>query len=136
MRKHFLALLLAFASIAAHADIVDITPADIARLSTGGATLIDVRTRSEWQESGVIAGSQLITLVDEQGRTDAAAWLSKVKQASRPEQAVILICRSGRRSLAGAQLLTQQGGYRKVYNVSGGMGAWLAERRPVVAPGK
>jgi rhodanese-related sulfurtransferase len=137
MLKQLLAIpLLCLAAVGARADIINISPADVARLAAAGGVVIDVRTQGEWQESGVIAGSKLITLVDESGRTDAPAWLAKVKAVARPEQAPILICHSGRRSLIGAQLLERQGAYKTIYNVRGGMSAWQAERRPVVAAPK
>lgn len=136
MFRKIAATLLGLAACSAHAEIINISTAEAARLSAGGTTVIDVRTSGEWRESGVIAGSKLLTLIDERGQTDAAGWLAKVKTVAKTEQPVLLICRSGRRSQAAAQLLSEQGGYRQVYNVSGGMNAWTIERRPVVASGK
>lgn len=137
MFKHLLATaLFCLAAVGVRAEVINVGTADVARLAAAGGVLIDVRTKGEWQESGVIAGSKLLTLVDENGQTDAPAWLAKVKAVAKPEQAVVLICHSGRRSQIGAQLLAQQGSYKTIYNVRGGMSAWQAERRPVVAPGK
>lgn len=137
MFKTFIAaVLLCLATAAVRAEVINVSTTDVPRLAAAGSIIIDVRTKGEWQESGVIAGGKLITLVDENGQSDAPAWLAKVKAVAKPEQAVVLICHSGRRSQIGAQLLAQQGAYKTVYNVRGGMSAWLAERRPVVASGK
>lgn len=136
LKQLLAAALLGLSALAAQADIVNIDTAETARLAAAGTTVIDVRTRAEWQESGVIANSKLITFVNEQGKTDPAAWLAQVKAVSKPGQAVVLICRSGRRSQAAAQLLVQQPGFPTIYNSSGGMDAWRKENRPVVAPGK
>lgn len=118
------------------ADVVNIDSAQLARLAASGAVLVDIRTEGEWQEGGVIAGSQLLTFFDERGRSEPARWLEKLKSVAGPEQPVILICRSGNRTRAATQFLAQQAGYRTVYNVSGGISAWTREGRPVVPPGK
>ena len=78
-----------------------------------------------------VQGSRLITYVDERGRVDAPAWLVKVQAVARPDQPVIVICRSGNRTRAASRLLSEQAGYRKVYNVKDGMRAWVQEGRPV-----
>ncbi|MGI8313677.1 rhodanese-like domain-containing protein [Halobacillus mangrovi] len=40
------------------------------------------------------------------------------------EHSVVLVCQSGMRSSKAAKLLKKQG-YKKLYNVKGGMGAWV-----------
>ncbi|MFC5302295.1 rhodanese-like domain-containing protein [Azospira restricta] len=123
------AALLAFG---ARAEVIDIDNAELARLSAAGVPVIDIRTEGEWKETGVVPGSRLITLFDEQGRADAPAWLAKVKGVAGPEQPVIVICRSGNRTRAASQLLSQQAGYRTVYNVKAGIRAWAGDNRPLV----
>jgi len=127
----FLSLLLAFSL---RAEVIDIDNAELARLSAAGVPIIDIRTAAEWQQSGVVAGSKLITYVDERGRVDAPAWLAKVQGVATADQPVIVICRSGNRTRSASQLLAQQAGYQKVYNVKDGMRAWMDEGRPVTAP--
>jgi len=46
---------------------------------------------------------------------------------------VIVICRSGNRTRAVSQFLSQQAGYVKVYNVKYGIRGWLKEGRPVTS---
>lgn len=126
--------LFAICALNAHAEVVNIDNAEIARLAASGAALIDIRTAPEWKETGVIAGAKLLTFFDAQGRVDAPAWLAQLKAASKAGQAIVLVCRSGNRSRTAAQFLTQQAGFKTVYNASGGMIAWSREGRPVVAP--
>lgn len=129
MIRNFLFTLLAtLFAFAAHADIVDIDNAELARLALAGVPVIDVRTEGEWKESGVVPGSKLITLFDAQGKADPA-WLTKVKSVAKPDQPVVIICRSGNRSMVASQMLAQQGGYPKVYNVKGGIRTWAKEGR-------
>lgn len=126
-----LAVVAALLAVPAHADVVDIDNAELARLAAAGVPVIDIRTESEWKETGIVPGSRLITLFDERGRADAPAWLEKVRSVAPPEQPVIVICRSGNRTKAASQLLSQQAGYRTVYNVKAGIRAWAGEKRPL-----
>ncbi len=119
-------------SLGLHAEVVNVDNAELARLAASGAALIDIRTAPEWKETGVIAGSKLLTFFDDRGRVDAPAWLEHVKSITRPGQAVVLICRSGNRSRTAAQFLSQRPGYKTVYNVTGGINVWSREGRPVV----
>lgn len=135
MTKSALAsVLLAMSALSAHAEVVNIDNAEMARLAASGAALIDIRTAPEWKETGVIAGAKLLTFFDAQGRVDAPVWLQQLKAASKTGQAVVLVCRSGNRSRTAAQFLAQQAGFKTVYNATGGMIAWSREGRPVVAP--
>ena len=49
------------------------------------------------------------------------------------DRPVVIICRSGNRTKAVSQFLSQQAGYAKVYNVRDGIKAWIKEGRPVTA---
>lgn len=126
--------LLGFFALAARAEVVAIDNAMLTKLTASGVPVVDVRTESEWKESGVVAGSRLFTFFDAAGRSDPPAWLAQIKTVAKPDQPVIVMCRSGRRSLAAAQYLSDQAGYKTVYNLAKGMNGWLGEGRPVVPP--
>lgn len=130
MIRIFALLAAALFALSTRAEVVDIDNAELARLAAAGVPVIDIRTAGEWKETGIVAGSRLITLFDERGRADAPAWVDKVKGVARPEQPVVLICRSGNRTRAATQLLTQNG-YTKIYNVKDGIRAWAKEGRPL-----
>ena len=132
MRRLLLGTGLLLAAIAARADIVDIDNAELAKLAAAGVPVIDIRTRPEWEETGILPGSHLLTFFDERGKAEPAAWLAKAKAIAKPGDPVIVICRSGNRTKALSQFLSQQAGYAKVYNVRNGIRAWLQEGRPVV----
>ena len=132
--KTIVAALFCLATLGVRADIVNVDNAELARLAASGVAVIDIRPEGEWKETGVIAGSKLMTFFDEKGRADPPAWLEKVKTVAKPDQPVILICRSGNRTRAATQFLAQQAGYKTVYNASGGMNAWGREGRSVVPP--
>ena len=132
MRKILLLCCLAFSALVARAEVIDIDNAQLAQLVKDGVPVIDIRLQSEWEETGIVAGSQLLTFFDERGRHDAPAWLEKLKPVAGPSQPVIVICRSGNRTKPVSQFLSQQAGYGKVYNVKSGIKSWIAGGNPVV----
>lgn len=131
MIKHLLAVVLSLFSLVARAEVINIDNAELARLAASGVPVIDIRTVGEWKTTGVIAGSKQLTFFDEQGNA-IPGWLEKAKAVAKPDQPVILICRSGNRTKAASQFLSQQAGYKTVYNVSKGLNGWVGEGKPLV----
>jgi rhodanese-related sulfurtransferase len=81
--------------------------------------LVDVRSPDEFRR-GALPGSTLIPFWDfTKGRYD----LPKDKP-------ILLVCAVGGRSLAVGQLLNAKG-YREVYNLKGGLEAWVDQRVPL-----
>lgn len=132
MFRFLLACLILVSAFGARAEIIDIDNAKLASLSSSGVPVIDIRTAPEWEETGIVPGSHLLTLFDERGNSDPAAWLEKVKAIAKPGDPVIVICHSGGRTRAASQFLSKQG-YAKVYNVKQGITAWAGENRPLAA---
>ena len=130
MRYLIFACLLAVSALA-RAEVIDIDNAQLEKLSQSGVPVIDIRLQSEWEDTGIVAGSKLLTFFDEKGRSDAGAWLDKVKPIAKPNEPVIVICRSGNRTKPVSQFLSQQAGYTTVYNVKSGIKGWIAGGMPV-----
>ena len=126
MYRLLLSCLLALASLGARAEIIDIDNATLERLLKDGVPLVDIRTQPEWEETGIVAGSHLLSFFDENGRSDGPAWLEKLQPLATAKRPVILICRSGNRSRAASRFLDQQAAYRTVYNVKEGINGWVA----------
>lgn len=120
-------------AFAVHAEVIDIDNAELARLAASGIPIIDIRTRPEWEETGIVPGSHLLTFFDERGNADPAKWLEKAKTIAQPGDSVIVICRTGNRTKALSQFLSQRVGYAKVYNVRQGIVAWGREGRPITS---
>jgi hydroxyacylglutathione hydrolase len=83
--------------------------------------VLDVREQSEWQE-GHIADATSVPF-------------HKVRAAAGsldPNRLSAVICGSGTRSMIAASIL-QALGFKSVFNVEGGMGAWNAAHLPIVA---
>jgi rhodanese-related sulfurtransferase len=132
MRRILLLCCLALATVAARAEVIDIDNAQLAQLMKNGVTVVDIRTQPEWDETGILPGSKLLTFFDERGRADPVAWLEKLKPLAQPGDPVVVICRSGNRTKPVSQLLSQQAGYAKVYNVKSGIKGWLNDKGAVI----
>ena len=132
MRQLFITLCLSLGSLFAHAEVINIDNSELDTLVKSGVPVIDIRLQSEWEETGIISGSQLLTFFDERGQHDAAAWLEKVKPIAKPDDPVIVICRSGNRTKPVTQFLSQQAGYSRVYNVKNGIKDWIANGGQVI----
>lgn len=130
MLRFLVTCLLLVSASGVRAEIIDVENAELASLSSSGVPLIDIRTTPEWEETGIVPGSHLITLFDERGNADPAAWLEKVKAVAKPGDPVIVMCRSGNRTRTASQILAKQG-YSKVYNVRRGISGWIKESRPI-----
>ncbi len=134
LRKSFLICILLFSSIVVFAnDVQHISNQDLKLHLQQGVPIIDVRTTSEWNKTGVVEGSHLIMFYDEQGKYDLNAWLAKVASVADKNKPVILICHSGGRSKQLANYLTKVVGYESVYNVKKGIVYWIKKNNPVVA---
>ena len=115
------------------AEIAHVDGAALERLMRSGVPVVDVRTAAEWDKTGIVEGSHLLTFFDENGRYDVGAWMTKFAAIAGPDRPVALICHSGGRSKAVSRLLDRQFRYRRVYNVEGGIAKWMKEGRPTVA---
>ena len=93
--------------------------------------VIDVRTTSEWEDTGVVEDSHLLMFYDEKGKYDLKKWLADVAAIAEKDQPVILICHSGSRSRQLAKYLTKVVGYKKVYNVKRGIQSWIKKNNHV-----
>lgn len=132
MRRFLLFGCLVLSALLARAEVIDIDNAELAQLIKSGVTVIDIRTQPEWEETGIVPGSKLLTFFDERGRADPAAWLEKLKPLARPGDPVVVICRSGNRTRPVSQLLSQQAAQGKVYNVRNGIKGWIGSGGAVV----
>jgi len=127
------AVLLGLSVTLARAEVVEISSEQLKALIKQGTPVVDLRTAGEWRETGVVKGSQLITLFDEQGRADAAAWARQIDKVAPAGKPLVLICRSGNRSGVAAQMLDKAGYKGPIYNVKAGISGWIREGEAVVS---
>ena len=126
MCKKYIALLALFLCVSvAQAELEHITVQQLSVLMKQGVTVIDIRTPEELQQTGIIDGSHPIMFFDQKGKPHIEQWMQKTDDLIDPEQAVILICRSGNRTTSVGTFLSNQLGFKKVYSVKGGIKSWL-----------
>jgi rhodanese-related sulfurtransferase len=134
-----LALVFCLCTLAARADDGSIMSADEAwqRAEAGELTIIDVRTESEWDETGIPPDAKRASLFYAYGLPNID-FVDEVRDATGGdyEQPVALICAAGVRS-ALARALLEADGFVQVYDIGEGMlgsgdgPGWLARGLPV-----
>ncbi len=115
MKKIMLLMMLAVSFVWAELRQVDASEAIV----KSGIQIVDIRTKPEWQETGVIKDSILITFFDEQGRYDVQAFMNELNKHVTKDKEFALICRTGNRTSMVSEFLSKQG--YKVINLQGGI---------------
>lgn len=102
----------------------NIDNATLKTLRQRGVKIVDIRRKDEWQGTGVVQGSKLLTAFDSSGRF-IPSFPKQFQAYVDIDEEVILICRTGNRSSVLAHALSENAGYRKVYNVTSGIVDWI-----------
>ena len=116
------------------AGIHEVNNDEIKILMDKGIPLIDIRTKNEWHQTGVINKSKLLTFFDKDGNYNIEEWTSKLKKIANNKDPVIIICRSGRRSRIVANHLDQKLLYSTVYHATNGIISWIDDKKRTVKP--
>ncbi|MCI4399919.1 MAG: rhodanese-like domain-containing protein [Campylobacteraceae bacterium] len=112
----------------------DISADEVAMFaSSGDALIVDVRTKEEWEQTGVLQNATLITYFDNQARALKDEFMKSLNEVTKGDKnkQIVLVCRTGLRSKLVAGILDREG-YKNVYNYKDGMLNWLVEGRAVV----
>ena len=125
IKKNIATLALLLSLSVAEAELEHISVDQLAALMQQDVTVIDIRTPEEWQQTGIVAGSHPIMFFDKKGKPHVEEWMQQSAWLIDPEQALILICRSGNRTTSVGTFLSNQLGFKKVYSVKGGIKSWL-----------
>jgi rhodanese-related sulfurtransferase len=99
--------------------VAEVTPEEARAKQKAGAVIVDVREPYELRE-GYIPGAVHIPL----------GSLSRRLKELDPSKELVIVCRSGNRSITAAQIM-QQGGFPQVSSMAGGMINWTRQRFPV-----
>ncbi len=130
--QSILGAIVLWAATSVQADVAQLSNAELKTMVDKGIAVIDVRRLDEWQKTGVVEGSHLMTFFDERGRYDAQAWLSKLDKIVKKDQPFIVICAAGVRSKSITHLLDTRLGYTGVHNVTRGIDKWINDGQSVV----
>ncbi|MDA9620823.1 rhodanese-like domain-containing protein [Pelagibacteraceae bacterium] len=115
------------------ADVVDVNNEQIVELSKTNIPIVDVRSSSEWDQTGVIPTSILLTFFDKEGNYDLDEWYQKLRLEIDEDVPIILVCRSGNRSRIIADMMDKQFD-NIIYNAKRGITSWIDEKFIIVKP--
>lgn len=99
-----------------------------------GVTMIDIRLPEQWEETGVIPGSHLLTLFDKNQRFSPSTFDKMAEIAGGKDKPIILLSQTGRRSTTALRVMTEQLGFTNVYHAASGISGWQVHRKPMVKP--
>jgi rhodanese-related sulfurtransferase len=116
-----------------------VTPVEAHELHAAGlATIVDVRTRSEYEDIGHVEGTELIEWRLDGEREPDPRFLYRLARRHGRDEPLLLLCRSGVRSHYAAELAASAG-FTRAYNVLDGFEkGWLPAGLPGItsaAPG-
>ena len=117
----------------AFADVVDINNKQIIELSNTNIPIVDVRSKTEWEQTGVIQTSILLTFFDKEGNYDLNEWYEKLLLEINEGEPIILMCRSGNRSRIIAEMMDQEFD-NVIYNAKRGIMSWINDKLITVKP--
>jgi len=103
---------------------INITP-DKELLENSDMVIVDIRTKGEWMQTGVVPGCKTITFFDERGGYDAEGFLKQMDELGGKDVEIGLICRTGARTSQVANFMAQQG--YNVKNLVGGVMKLMSE---------
>ena len=115
------------------ADIVDVNNEQIKELSKINIPIVDVRRSSEWDQTGVVPKSILLTFFDKEGKYNFDEWYEKLRLEIDEGKPIILICRTGRRTKIIAEMMDKKFD-NVIYNAKNGITSWINEKLIIVKP--
>ncbi|SFV62188.1 rhodanese-like domain protein [hydrothermal vent metagenome] len=88
--------------------------------------IIDIRTPSEWKETGIIKGSHTIMFFNERGQYNINKFVSDVNKIVKKGEKFAIICRTGSRTATIAPYLSDKLHYN-IINLKGGITKLIRE---------
>ena len=117
----------------AFAEVIDVNDQEMIKLSNDNIPIVDVRRSSEWDQTGVIPNSILLTFFDEEGNYNFDKWYEKLQLEINVSDPIILICRSGKRSKVVANMIDEKFN-TIIYNAQNGINSWINKKFITVEP--
>lgn len=113
------------------AKVENLSDDQLAASCREGVPLIDIRREDEWEETGVIEGSHLITFFREKDKYDLDGWLAEFDKVADRDKPFILVCRHGIRTAKLGRFLDGRQDFSNVHHLQLGISAWIEAGRPV-----
>ena len=117
----------------AFAEIVNVNNEQIKELSKNNIPIVDIRRSSEWDQTGVVPNSILLTFFDKKGNYNLDEWYNQLRLKINEGEPIILICRTGRRTRIIAEMMDKKLD-NVIYNAQDGITSWIDAKLPTVKP--
>ena len=118
----------------AFADIIDVNNEQIKQLLKNNIPIVDIRRSSEWDQTGVVPKSILLTFFDKDGNYNYDVWYEKLRLEIDEGKPIILICRTGRRTAIIAKMMEIKKFDNIIYNAKSGITSWIDEKLITIKP--
>ena len=115
------------------AEIVNVNNQQIKELFKINIPIVDVRRSSEWNQTGIVHNSILLTFFDKKGNYNLDDWYKQLSLKINEGEPIILICRTGRRTKIIAEMMDKKFD-NVIYNAKGGITSWIDEKLKTVKP--
>ena len=115
------------------AEIVNVNNQQIKELSKINIPIVDVRRSSEWDQTGIVPNSILLTFFDKKGNHNLDEWYKQLSLKINEGEPIILICRTGRRTKIIAEMMDKKFD-NVIYNAKDGITSWIDEKLKTVKP--
>ncbi len=127
IKLFFFLFLSFFSSFISAEELINLSAKQLISLqNNNNALVVDIRTEREWLATGTIPNSYKLQFFSAQGKYDTEKWIADLnKLKTSPDQAIILVCRSGNRSGKVGNMLTKQLGMTNIHHLSSGMMSWV-----------
>ena len=120
MFKKLILIVLFFSSL--FADFKAIDAKQLQTMIKKDVVVIDIRRVDEFKSIGIIKGAKTLTFFNSKGDYDIASWLSKfTKIVKDKNQPFVIYCAHANRSKVVGRFLSDQLGYKNVYELQGGI---------------
>ena len=117
----------------AFAEIINVNNEQIKELSKNNIPIVDIRRSSEWDQTGVVPNSILLTFFDKKGNYNLDEWYNQLRLKINEGEPIILICRTGRRTKIIAEMMNKKFD-NVIYNAKDGITSWIDEKLITVKP--
>ena len=117
----------------AFAEIINVNNEQIKELSKNNIPIVDIRRSSEWDQTGVVPNSILLTFFDKKGNYNLDEWYNQLRLKINEGEPIILICRTGRRTKIIAEMMDKKFN-NIIYNAKDGITSWIDKKLKTVKP--
>ena len=112
-------------AVSTPATLSEATPDELLAAQKDDVIIIDIRRQEEWQDTGIIAGANMITAFQSDGSLHPDFRDKFFALVDNPDTPILIYCRSGNRTTSLGIALVDQLGFSNVTHLSTGMLGWV-----------